>query len=184
MTDSAVVTVGTLQAGTSENVIPDRALLRLNVRTFKDQVRERVLSAIRRILDAEAAGLGRPKPPDYSVLSEFPLTVNDEAATGGGGALNATSAAGAPRSSPPRRARISACSCPPGTCPRCSGWSAASTRRIRGGRTGRPLNELRPTTPLTSRRWIDPTLRTGVEAMLAAAAAWLVPAQRPSPDPR
>ena len=34
MTDSAVVTVGALQAGTSENVIPDHAPLRLNVRTF------------------------------------------------------------------------------------------------------------------------------------------------------
>lgn len=35
MADSAVVTVGTLQAGKNENVIPDEALLRLNVRTFK-----------------------------------------------------------------------------------------------------------------------------------------------------
>jgi amidohydrolase len=64
MTDSAVVTVGTLRAGMSENVIPDRALLRLNVRTFKDQVRARVLAAIRRILEAEAAASGAPKPPD------------------------------------------------------------------------------------------------------------------------
>ena len=37
MTDCAVVTVGTLSAGMSENVIPDRALLRLNIRTFKDK---------------------------------------------------------------------------------------------------------------------------------------------------
>ena len=81
MTDSAVVTVGTLQAGMSENVIPDRALLRLNVRTFKDQVRARVLAAIRRILEAEAAASGAPKPPEFSVLSEYPLTRNDEAAT-------------------------------------------------------------------------------------------------------
>ena len=35
MTDSAVVTVGTMQAGTNENIIPDRALLRLNVRTSR-----------------------------------------------------------------------------------------------------------------------------------------------------
>ena len=72
MTDSAVVTVGTLRAGTSENVIPDRALLRLNVRTFKDQVRDRVLAAIKRILEAEATASGAPKPPAYSVLSEYP----------------------------------------------------------------------------------------------------------------
>src|ERR1700759_387403 len=81
MTDSAVVTVGTLRAGMNENIIPDRALLRLNVRTFKDQVRARVLTAIRRILEAEAAASGAPKPPDFSVLSEYPVTRNDEAAT-------------------------------------------------------------------------------------------------------
>ena len=70
MTDSAVVTVGTLQAGMSDNVIPDQAMLRLNVRTFKDQVRDRVLSAIKRILEAEAAASGAPKPPETSVLSQ------------------------------------------------------------------------------------------------------------------
>jgi metal-dependent amidase/aminoacylase/carboxypeptidase family protein len=36
MTDDAVVTVGFLQAGTSANIIPDQALLRLNVRTLDD----------------------------------------------------------------------------------------------------------------------------------------------------
>src|ERR1700759_1058691 len=81
MTDSAVVTVGTLRAGMSENVIPDRALLRLNVRKFKDQVRGRVLSAVKRILEAEATASGSPRPPDFSVLSEYPVTRSDEAAT-------------------------------------------------------------------------------------------------------
>ena len=81
MTDSAVVTVGTVSAGMNENVIPDRALLRLNVRTFKDQLPTRVLAAIKRILEAEAAASGAPKPPEFSMLSEFPLTRNDEAAT-------------------------------------------------------------------------------------------------------
>ena len=64
MTDSAVVTVGTLRAGMNENVIPDHALLRLNVRTFKDEVRTRVLAAVKRILEAEAGASGAPKPPD------------------------------------------------------------------------------------------------------------------------
>jgi amidohydrolase len=81
MTDGAVVTVGTLRAGTNENVIPDEALLRLNVRTFKQEVRKRVLAAIRRILEAEAAASGAPKPPEFSVLSEFQAVVNDEQAT-------------------------------------------------------------------------------------------------------
>lgn len=42
-TEAAVVTVGSLQAGTKENVIPDEALIKLNVRTFDEGVRKRVL---------------------------------------------------------------------------------------------------------------------------------------------
>jgi amidohydrolase len=81
MADAAVVTVGALQAGSAENVIPDRALLRLNVRSFKAEVRERVLSAIRRILAAEAQASGAPRPPDIAVLGEHPTTCNDATAT-------------------------------------------------------------------------------------------------------
>src|SRR5579864_4494400 len=45
-TDAVVVTVGSLQAGTKENVIPDEAVIKLNVRTFDEDVRKRVLAAI------------------------------------------------------------------------------------------------------------------------------------------
>jgi hippurate hydrolase len=45
-TDAAVVTVGVLQAGSKENVIPDEAVIKLNVRTFDEGVRKHVLSAI------------------------------------------------------------------------------------------------------------------------------------------
>ena len=39
------VTVGSLQAGTKENVIPDEAVIKFNVRTFDEGVRKRVLAA-------------------------------------------------------------------------------------------------------------------------------------------
>src|SRR5574338_1293188 len=42
-TDAAVVTIGSLQAGDKENVIPDDAVIKLNVRTFDADVRARVL---------------------------------------------------------------------------------------------------------------------------------------------
>jgi amidohydrolase len=63
-TQSAVVTVGVLQAGTKENVIPDEATIKLNVRTFDEGVRGHVLEAIKRIVEAEAAGdhAARPVP--------------------------------------------------------------------------------------------------------------------------
>src|SRR5689334_6454279 len=79
--EAAVVTVGSLQAGTKENVIPGEAVIKLNVRTFDEGVRERVLAAIERIVNAEAAASGAPKPPEITPLDRYPLVVNDQAAT-------------------------------------------------------------------------------------------------------
>ena len=79
--EAAVVTVGALQAGTKENVIPDEAIIKLNVRTFDPGVRERVLAAITRIVNAEAAASGAPKPPEFTPLDRYPLATNDAAAT-------------------------------------------------------------------------------------------------------
>ena len=78
---AAVVTVGALQAGTKDNVIPDEALLKLNVRTFDEQVRTRVLDAITRIVAAEATASGAPRPPEITTTEHYPLTVNDSGRT-------------------------------------------------------------------------------------------------------
>ena len=80
-TESAVVTVGSLQAGTKENVIPDEAIIKLNVRTFDENVRKRVLAAIERIVNAEAAASGAPKPPEITPLDRYSLVMNDPEAT-------------------------------------------------------------------------------------------------------
>jgi amidohydrolase len=80
-TESAVVTIGVLQAGTKENVIPDEALIKLNVRTFDTGVRERVLAAIDRIVKAEAAGSGASRAPEITPLDRYPLNVNDKQAS-------------------------------------------------------------------------------------------------------
>ncbi len=80
-TEAAVVTVGALQAGTKENVIPDEAVIKLNVRTFDEAVRRRVLAAITRIVNAEAAASGAPKPPEITPLDRYPWASNDPAAT-------------------------------------------------------------------------------------------------------
>lgn len=80
-TDAAVVTVGVLQAGTKENVIPDEAIIKLNVRTFDPGVREHVLAAIERIVNAEAEASGAPRKPEITPLDRYPLNVNDETAS-------------------------------------------------------------------------------------------------------
>ncbi|MFF7776114.1 amidohydrolase [Streptomyces tanashiensis] len=79
---TAVVTVGSLHAGTKENIIPDSADLRINIRSTTPAVRERVLTAVERIVRAEAAASGAPEEPEITGLNSFPVTVNDERATG------------------------------------------------------------------------------------------------------
>lgn len=79
--DRVVVTVGTLQAGTKENIIPSEAILKVNVRTFSEQVRSRVLEAIKRISRAEAAASGAPKEPEFTPIAAAPLLWNDPDAT-------------------------------------------------------------------------------------------------------
>jgi amidohydrolase len=80
-TDAAVVTIGSLQAGTKENVIPDEAIIKLNVRTFDEDVRKRVLAAIERIVNAEAEASRAPKKPEITLLDRYPLVKNDPEAT-------------------------------------------------------------------------------------------------------
>lgn len=79
---TAVVTVGSLHAGTKENIIPDTADLRINIRSATPAVRDRVLAAVERIVRAEAAASGAPKEPEITGFSSFPVTVNDAEATG------------------------------------------------------------------------------------------------------
>ncbi|WP_019143144.1 M20 family metallopeptidase [Noviherbaspirillum massiliense] len=79
--EAAVVTIGSLQAGTKENVIPDEAVIKLNVRSYDEGVRKRVLAAIDRIVNAECAASGAPKPPEITTLDSYPLGVNSEVAS-------------------------------------------------------------------------------------------------------
>jgi hippurate hydrolase len=80
-TTPAVLTVGSIRAGSGPNIIPDTAELQLNLRTYDDLSRQRSLSAIHRIIEGECAASGAPEPPVFETLSTFPPTVNDEAVT-------------------------------------------------------------------------------------------------------
>ncbi len=89
--DPAVVTVGSFHAGTKHNIIPDDAHLQLTVRSYKDEVRKKLLAAIGRIAKAEAAAAGAPKEPEILVKDGSNATYNDPALTRRlAGALTAT----------------------------------------------------------------------------------------------
>jgi hippurate hydrolase len=79
--ENAVLTIGSLQAGTKENIIPDDATLKLNIRTFNEDVRDHILSAVKRICIAECAASNAPRDPEFTTLDSYPLTENDETAT-------------------------------------------------------------------------------------------------------
>ncbi len=80
--DVAVLTVGSIQAGTKSNVIPDHAVLQLNVRTYDERTRTTVLDAIERIVRAECDASGATQPPDFELFDRYPLTDNDPDVTG------------------------------------------------------------------------------------------------------
>lgn len=175
-TDAAVVTVGVLQAGTKENVIPDEAIIKLNIRTFDDGVRKHVLAAIERIVNAEAQASGAPRAPEITSLDRYPLNINDKQASD-------RVAEALRRHFPPDRVRHT------GPAPAsedfgCFGteWKAPSVYWFVGGTdpdiyakakaAGRindlPVNHSPLFVPV-----IHPTLQTGIEAMVAGTLAWL-----------
>jgi amidohydrolase len=79
--DPIVVTVGSIHGGTKHNIISNEVRMQLTVRSYKDEVRERVLAAIERIAKgcAIAAGLPQDKMPEVNVRrDEFtPATYNN-----------------------------------------------------------------------------------------------------------
>jgi hippurate hydrolase len=73
----AVVTVGSSVAGSKSNIIPDRAVLLVNLRTYDMGVRQQVVDSIERIVHAECEAAGSPQPPTFEYYDQFPLTDND-----------------------------------------------------------------------------------------------------------
>jgi hippurate hydrolase len=79
--DQAVLTVGTIHGGTKRNIIPDEVKLELNLRAYKEEVRQRMVQSVARIVRAAALGAGMPEDrlPIVNVIeTEFaPAMYND-----------------------------------------------------------------------------------------------------------
>jgi amidohydrolase len=75
----AVVTVGYLNAGTKNNIIPDQAELGLTVRTHSGQVRTQILNAITRIANAEAQAGNATRAPLIERYEATDAVYNDPA---------------------------------------------------------------------------------------------------------
>jgi hippurate hydrolase len=75
--DPAVVTVGSIHGGLKHNIIPDEVKLQLTVRSYKEEVRRRILAAIERIAKTEAAVSNAPKEPTVTVSEGTNALYND-----------------------------------------------------------------------------------------------------------
>ena len=174
--DAAVITVGVLQAGTKENVIPDDAIIKLNVRTFDAGVRKHVLAAIERIVNAEAEASGAPRKPEITPLDRYPLNVNDETASNriAEAFRSYFSAVRVKHTGPAPASEDFGCF---GTA-----WQVPSVFWFVGGtdpktyaeaKAAGRLNELPVNHSPQFAPVLHPTLKTGVEALVVGALAWL-----------
>jgi len=176
--ESAVLTVGSLQAGTKENIIPDDATLKLNVRTYNEDTREYMLKAIRRICCAECDASGAERPPEFTTINSYPLTENDLIATQKVGAAF-TQQFGKYASVAPGPVAASEDFSIFGRT-----WGVPYVFWFIGGtepavyakaQQDKALNRLPGNHSPKFAPQIHPTLETGLQAMLSAAAAWLCP---------
>jgi len=79
--DAAVITVGYIQAGTKNNIIPDQAEMGLTVRSYKPEVRKHLLEAIGRVARAEAQAGGAEKMPVVDRYESTSAVYNDPVLT-------------------------------------------------------------------------------------------------------
>jgi amidohydrolase len=77
--EMGVVTVGYIQAGTKNNIIPDQAVMGLTVRTYKQDVRKQILAAIARISKEESEAGRAPQKPLIEHLEGTDAVYNDPA---------------------------------------------------------------------------------------------------------
>src|SRR3954471_16892383 len=173
--ENAVLTIGALQAGTKENIIPEDATIKLNIRTFDEGVRDHILSAVKRICCAECAASNAPRDPEFTTLDSYPLTVNDVIATAK--VAEAFNAQFGNRSHETQPASASEDFSIFGR-----NWKVPYVFWFVGGTDPKTYLEAKKNNNINSipsnhspkfAPVINPTLKTGLQAMMTAAAAWL-----------
>lgn len=174
--DTAVLTVGSMQAGTKSNVIPDHAVLQLNVRTYDEPTRSAVLGAIERIVRAECAASGSPKEPEFELFDSYPLTDNDADVTGQVAAAFREYFADRAGTLPQQSASEDFSDIPNALGAPYTYWGIGGIdhdtyrKADQAGRVAQdiPVNHSANFAPV-----VQPTLDTGTQALVVAALAWL-----------
>jgi hippurate hydrolase len=195
--ETAVVTVGRLQAGTKDNIIPDTAELGINIRTYSPQIRDLVRAAIERIITAEATASTAPRPPQITWNISTPRLVSDPVAT------ETTMAAFTSHFGPERLMPMPLVTASEdvGIFGEAAGiptvfwfWGGLDTQTVLSAMAEGRLDSLPGNHSPHFAPVIEPTLSTGIETLTVAARTWLqappahsaatsqAPASHPAPD--
>jgi hippurate hydrolase len=174
--DAAVLTVGSIHSGTKSNIIGDRAVLELNLRTYDEAVRARVIAAIKRIVVAECQASDSPKEPEFEFYDQFPVTVNDDEVTARARAAFDGYFGDRVMTVPPASASEDFSDIPKALGTPYTYWMFGgidAERFARAAEAGRIAQDIPVNHSPTFGPVIQPTLDTGTEAMVVAALAWL-----------
>jgi len=174
--EPAVLTVGSVQAGTKSNVIPDQATIQLNIRTYDEGVRTAILDAVKRIVTAECTASRSPKPPEFELFDQFPVTDNDPAVTQRVAAAFAEHFGDGAHELPRQTASEDFSDLPRAFGVPYTYWGIGGTdpelyrKAEAAGRVAEdvPVNHAASFAPV-----LQPTLDTGTAALTVAALAWL-----------
>jgi amidohydrolase len=176
--DPAVVTVGSIHGGSKHNIIPSEVHLQMTVRHYSDTVREKILGSIERIAKglAQAAGVPRELEPTLKISESLPPTINHPELTQRTGQAIASvlGKENVVKEEPVMGAEdFSYYGRTPEKIPTCIFWlGAVSREKIEANRRegGRSLPSLHSSffAPVP-----EPTIKTGVKAMTAAALGLL-----------
>ena len=176
---TAVVTVGRMAAGTKANIIPDTAELGISVRAYDPAIRQLVKDAVERVIRAEASASNAGREPAVTWVESVPLLVSDPEATA------ATVAAFAARFGQGRLLPL-----PRLTTSEDAGvfgeagdiptvywfWGGLDENTVVTAFAEGRFDELPQNHSPLFAPVIEPTLTTGVDALVVAARTWLGPA--------
>ncbi|OBH50125.1 amidohydrolase [Mycobacterium mantenii] len=175
-TDPAVLTIGRIESGTKSNVIGDRAVLELNLRTYSGQTRNRILDAIRRIVTAECQASNSPKDPQFELFDHYPATNNDPTVTGRVRAAFDDYFGDRACDLPPQTASEDFSDIPNALTTPYSYWGIGGIdpdTYQAAAAAGRVSEDISVNHSRTFAPVIQPTLDTGTQALAVAALAWL-----------
>jgi amidohydrolase len=166
-----VLTVGSVHGGTASNIIPEEVRLQLSIRTYDDQVRDRVIASVERMARglALSAGIPEDRLPVVALKASHPANYNDPSLTERAAAAfkRALGEQRVVRSKPVMVSEDFGTWGLGGQIPTCMFWlGAADPQQFRTSlETGVPLPSHH--SPLFA-PLPEPTIRTGVKALSAA----------------